>query len=823
MKHLLLLLVLAGSAGAQQITVGTAAPAVGACIDIVQVGSLYVRSQDPANGPEGVFRCIQTGPTRLGAAAYGWQPIGHFVGASLPARCAAGDIAVRTGVPAGQNIYACTATDTWNLQAGGGGGDSTPGGTDGQIQINNAGALAGAPIANCVAAGGVLRYNSSSRAFSCHTLAVADVPAHASTHAALGSDPVTLGISQISSLTAELAAKEPGLGTPSVSGYVLSSTTGGVRSWVAATGTISTVFGRTGAISAATGDYTVGQITGAAGLASPAFTGNPTAPTQPADNNSTRLATTAYVDTGLATRAATGASTAVNGQTCALGSSCTVTDSTKVPTSRTVNGYALTSNISLAKGDVGLSQVDNTTDLNKPISTATQSALDALEVLTLRGKGTYVAMSGTSATANDIWLLTDACTSGVCTQGGCTGGFAFCVWNGATWGQVIPGGGAAPPPVGSDTTVYGGFTGGGTTITVSSCTGTDDTATLQAALNSLSNNGTLDITASTACAINTAGLTRSGLTNARITSSNGLGVFKEVATGTYTPAYSSAILITSCTNCLFDKFKVDGNDKKGQALFCHFCTNSSAQNIEAYDIAYDAGGSGPYAAVKFDGGSGNFIVNNNLHDFTGVDGGEGVRCIWAGVGGEYETNITIKNNTCASPGHTGIVTEGSGPIGTGNIVINAITQGTGMKFIPSGPVADAVFENNTIDGTKDGGFQIDGSSVHPSRIDVRNNVFKNIGSIGSSFGALYLSGSGTLPSAGVQNVRFTGNQITNAKRLGNVNYGYDLLYQNNTVVSGSAVLELEDNASRVTVLNSGSVNIGTNISTVTVDGVIVVP
>ena len=40
----------------------------------------------------------------------------------------------------------------------------------------------------------------------------------------------------------------------------------------------------------------VGQITGAAPLASPALTGTPTAPTQTALNNSTRLSTTAYTD-----------------------------------------------------------------------------------------------------------------------------------------------------------------------------------------------------------------------------------------------------------------------------------------------------------------------------------------------------------------------------------------------------------------------------------------------------------------------------------------------------------------------------------------------
>lgn len=44
----------------------------------------------------------------------------------------------------------------------------------------------------------------------------------------------------------------------------------------------------------------VGDITGAAPLSSPAFTGNPTATTQAANNNSTRLSTTEYVDRAVA-------------------------------------------------------------------------------------------------------------------------------------------------------------------------------------------------------------------------------------------------------------------------------------------------------------------------------------------------------------------------------------------------------------------------------------------------------------------------------------------------------------------------------------------
>jgi hypothetical protein len=46
-----------------------------------------------------------------------------------------------------------------------------------------------------------------------------------------------------------------------------------------------------------------------------------------------------------------------------------------VPTSRTINGHALNTDISITKTDVGLANVDNTSDADKPVSTATQTAL----------------------------------------------------------------------------------------------------------------------------------------------------------------------------------------------------------------------------------------------------------------------------------------------------------------------------------------------------------------------------------------------------------------------------------------------------------------
>jgi hypothetical protein len=68
--------------------------------------------------------------------------------------------------------------------------------------------------------------------------------------------------SGIGTLAVDTTDYEPALGNPASNGYVLSSTTAGVRSWVAGGGgsTVSSVFTRTGAVVAATNDYTFAQI-----------------------------------------------------------------------------------------------------------------------------------------------------------------------------------------------------------------------------------------------------------------------------------------------------------------------------------------------------------------------------------------------------------------------------------------------------------------------------------------------------------------------------------------------------------------------------------
>lgn len=61
-------------------------------------------------------------------------------------------------------------------------------------------------------------------------------------------------------------------------------------------------------------------------------------------------------------------------------------DTSRVPTTRKVAGHALSADVTLAKSDVGLGNVDNTSDANKPVSTAQQAALDD-KVDKVEGKG----------------------------------------------------------------------------------------------------------------------------------------------------------------------------------------------------------------------------------------------------------------------------------------------------------------------------------------------------------------------------------------------------------------------------------------------------
>jgi hypothetical protein len=103
---------------------------------------------------------------------------------------------------------------------------------------------------------------------------------------------VAAGIDQI---TGDVTAG-PGSGSQAAT----LAATANVIAIVAAHSAVSTVFGRAGAVVAAANDYSVGQVSGAAPLASPALTGVPTAPTAAPGTNTTQLSTTGFVHAAIA-------------------------------------------------------------------------------------------------------------------------------------------------------------------------------------------------------------------------------------------------------------------------------------------------------------------------------------------------------------------------------------------------------------------------------------------------------------------------------------------------------------------------------------------
>ena len=188
-------------------------------------------------------------------------------------------------------------------------------------------------------------------------------------------------------------------------------------------------------------------VTLKANIASPALTGVPTAPTAANTVNNTQIATTAYVKTVIGdlinsapeTLDTLGeiASSLANNNT--LSSTLTTsialkapladptfTGTVTIPAGASISGFAtladptFTGNVAgITKTMVGLGSVDDTTDLGKPISNATQTALDLKAPLAnATFTGTIVLPATTSianVTSTEIGYL-DGVTSAIQTQ-----------------------------------------------------------------------------------------------------------------------------------------------------------------------------------------------------------------------------------------------------------------------------------------------------------------------------------------------------------------------------------------------------------------------
>lgn len=197
---------------------------------------------------------------------------------------------------------------------------------------------------------------------------------HASTHAAGGSDAVTLTQAQITNLTTDLAAKAA-LASPTFTGTP-AAPTAAVDTNTTQVATTAFVVGQASSTApamngtAAVGtslryartDHVHASDTSRAPLASPTFTGAPLAPTAAVDTNTTQVATTAYVVGQGYLKSATASSTyaplaspSLTGTPIAPTAAVT-TNTTQIATtafvSAEITNDAVVKTVATAKGDI---------------------------------------------------------------------------------------------------------------------------------------------------------------------------------------------------------------------------------------------------------------------------------------------------------------------------------------------------------------------------------------------------------------------------------------------------------------------------------------
>jgi hypothetical protein len=125
-------------------------------------------------------------------------------------------------------------------------------------------------------------------------------------------------------------------------------------------------------------------------LASPALTGTPTVPTAANGTNTNQIASTAFVQSAITAAATPDATATVKGKLQLTGDLGGTADAPTVPgLANKENTIAAGTNSQYYRGDkswqtldktaVGLGNVNNTTDADKPVSTATQTALNTKE------------------------------------------------------------------------------------------------------------------------------------------------------------------------------------------------------------------------------------------------------------------------------------------------------------------------------------------------------------------------------------------------------------------------------------------------------------
>lgn len=411
-----------------------------------------------------------------------------------------------------------------------------------------------------------------------------------------------------------------------------------------------------------------------ANLASPTFTGVPAVPTATAGTNTTQAASTAFVATAVANlvNAAPGALDTLNELAAALGNdanfSATVTASLalKAPLASptftgTVGG--------ITKSMVGLGSVDNTADADKPISTATQTALNAKQGLDA-DLTAIAALVGTTGflkkTAADTWTLDTSTYLTAITSGQITTALGFTPYNATNPSGYI--------------TSSGSITGNAATATA-----------LQTArnINGVSFDGTANITVADSTKLPLAGGTMTGaITFAAGQTFPNAGISYTKKTSAYTAVSNDGVIADTTAGpwtltlpatpaAGTQVFLADGGAWGTNALTV--ARNGSTIEGAAEDLVLNI--SGAQVQLLFDG--------TTWQVYAQVGGGGGDVVTLTGT-------QTMTNKTLTSASLGGTTTLSGAVTGSDNLMTRVLLQDTGWDFHDNTTTAALSYANGSV-------------------------------------------------------------------------------------------------------------------------------
>jgi len=273
--------------------------------------------------------------------------------------------------------------------------------------------------------------------------------------------------------------------------------------------------------------------------------------------------------------------------------------------------------------------------------------------------------------------------------------------------------------------------------------------------------------------------------------------------------YCAMLHLQGLQHCTLRGLELDAAGTPSGLAWIEGGADNLVQGCYLHDVGWY--GANPSPAALLSDGSENLIVRNNrvLNTGTGGPGADGTRGIWL-RGAAY---ATVEGNHVSDTGHTCIVVEGAAAMIQRNSAKNCLANGTLFKLVYRGPqpAGEVHFLNNAGDNSPQGaGLMIESGPF--SLVEIAGCVWKNNGAPGNTFGSLYVNGDWTT------NIHYHDNTLENCQSIGALRYADHCLFENNSVASGPATLNLEESAKNIKLSNSGDVSIGANCSNVWVDG-----